>query len=235
MRVVICDDEPIFRQQLADYISRFSKENLIQIDVLKFSNGADLLATKENFDIVFLDYQMPGIDGMETARRLRAKNVLCHIIFVTNYPSFVLESFEVSPFRFLPKPITEEQIVCTLFDYLKKQKDFAPILLCNYNGQRRIPYKDIVYVKGDGKYSIIKTDDEMLDCSKTVAAFFEALPKYCFIRIHKSFVVNMYYIERLDNRKIYLTTGEELPIGRTHYKTFKSLYPELIKKSFVSI
>lgn len=235
MRIAICDDEAIFREELSKDLLRYSKSKLVQIDILEYTNGISLLSSKEPFDIVFLDYQMPGPDGMETARRLRAKNALCCIIFVTNYPAFVLESFEVNPFRFYNKPITTEQVDQTLTAYIKNQKTLAPILVCDHEGQRTIPFREIVYVEGDGKNSRIRTTSDVVNCSKTVATVVDILPKFCFYRTHKSYVINMYYVERIEGRIVYLTNGERAMVGRTHIADFKRQYCEFIKTSFLSI
>ena len=236
MRIAICDDEAVFRKELKQHLCNYGKQNLIQTDILEFSNGADLLSSGDVFDIVFLDYQMPGLDGMETARSLRAGNALCYIIFVTNYPSFVLESFEVSTFRFYQKPISAQQVEATLTAILQKQQMLAPILVCDQeNGLRTIPFRNIVYVEGNGKNSIIRTTADTAHSSKTISTILKLLPKHCFLRIHKSYIVNLYYIETIKGQTIYFTNGEHAIIGRSHITEFKNRYSEFVKTNYLNI
>ena len=105
MQIAICDDEKIFRNNLKEVLIEYKAEKRVQIDIYEFNDGMDLLDTNIIFDVVFIDFQMPGLNGLETARALRQKNCICSIIFITSYPQFVFDSFEVQPFRFLVKPL----------------------------------------------------------------------------------------------------------------------------------
>ena len=86
MLIAICDDESIFRKELRSIIFKYKAMHQLHIDVYEYPSGEALLASRKHFDIVFLDYQMSGMDGMETARTLREKNYLCSIVFVTAFP-----------------------------------------------------------------------------------------------------------------------------------------------------
>lgn len=110
MLVAICDDERPFREELRSILFSYKAERRLNIDVYQYPNGEALLASGKDFDMVFLDYQMPGLDGMAVARELRRKSFTCSIIFVTGYTHFVFDAFEVQPYRFLCKPITTRLI-----------------------------------------------------------------------------------------------------------------------------
>ena len=176
---------------------------------------------------------MPALNGMDIARRMRNKNALCKIVFITNYPDFVFESFEVTPYRFFKKPIFKSEIDSMLIIYIQQQKNLAPIIINDYYGQKTIPSKDIIYVEGDGKYCVIRTITETIHSSKTVAKAMELLPKYCFFRTHKSYLVNMYYIDRVDNNIIMLINGEKIIISRNNLSSFKKAYLEFVKNFYL--
>lgn len=101
MQVAICDDEKSFRDELKSVLIEYKMAKRIQIDIYEFENGDSLLNSNIVFDVLFIDFQMPGFNGLETAKRLRLKNCICSIIFITSFPQFVFDSFEVQPFRFL--------------------------------------------------------------------------------------------------------------------------------------
>ena len=129
MLVAICDDEKTFRDELKSFLVKYKLQNHLCIDICQFSNGEDLLNSTEIFDMVFLDYQMPGLDGMNVARSLRSKNIVCNIVFVTNYPQFVLESFEVQPYRFFVKPLLEDQLISLMNSFIAQQNYFHQLSL----------------------------------------------------------------------------------------------------------
>ena len=101
MRIAICDDEKIFRDQIKKYILEVSSDSSID----EYTCGDDLAGSESNYDIIFLDIEMPGISGIETAEKLRENGSDADIIFLTSHVEFVYEAFKVRAFRFLQKPI----------------------------------------------------------------------------------------------------------------------------------
>lgn len=235
MMIAICDDENVFRENLKSMIYAYKAERRLHIDVYEYSTGEELLATKKAFDMVFLDYQMPGRDGMDVARELRHRNVTCSIVFVTSYPQFVLESFEVQPYNFYVKPILQEQIVALMNTFIKHQKQLAPIIVINDREQIVVSAKDIMYLEGNGKYCIIRTFSDTYNSSKTLAQVHELLPQHCFYRTHKSYVVNLYSIRSFEKGTATLINGEIARIGRTKISEFKQVYKQFVKDYYIKV
>lgn len=235
MQIAICDDESVFRHELREFLVDYSKSRRILIDIYEFNSGLSLTDSERVFDIVFLDYQMPKMDGLEAARFLRSQNAMCKIVFVTNYPDFVFDSFEVSPYRFYKKPIERDLIFSMLDEYIRQQKLLAPIIVNDYDGQRVIPSKNIIYLEGDGKYCNIRTTTETFHSSKTLSGVLELLPQYCFYRIHKSYAINMYYISQINRSEVLLTNGERALMGRNHIADFKQTYKNFIKNYYLKV
>lgn len=235
MLVAICDDEAFFREELRSILVAYKAERRLHIDVYQYPNGEALLADKKVFDIVFLDQQMPGLNGMQVARTLRSRNITCSIVFVTSYPDFVYESFEVQPYRFLRKPIKPEGITGLMNTFIKQQKLLSPITVVNDSEQTVIHAKDILYLEGDGKYCIIRTNSAVYHRSKTLAQVHEQLPQHCFYRTHKSYVVNLYSIDSFDKGSAALTNGELVKIGRNKVAEFKQVYKQFVKDFYVKV
>lgn len=233
MRIAICDDEVLFREELKHFLLSYSKEHRILVEIVSFNNGAELLAHKKAFDVLFLDYAMPGDNGMTIARTLRANNALCSIIFVTSFPGFMQESFEVAPFRFLEKPVSQKNVYDVLDSYIHQQNSLAPILVCGKFGQRSIAFKDIVFIEGDGKHCTIHTASETIPCSKNLSKALSLLPFHCFVRTHKGFAANMYYIDHFKKDELFFSTGDKIYISRTYAASFRSAYASFIKDCFV--
>ena len=125
MKVAICDDELFFRDQLKNGLLKYdpTSEKISSID--EFSDGKDLLKSKTEYDIIFLDYQMNDKNGMEIARALRRKNCTSAIIFATSFPEYAIDAFEVGAFRYLVKPVSYDKLVLAIEDYRKKIKSFT--------------------------------------------------------------------------------------------------------------
>lgn len=233
MLIAICDDEKVFRDELKMSLKKYKTENHLCIDICQFSSGEDLLDSNEIFDMVFLDYQMPGLDGMDVARKLRAKNIICNIVFITNYPQFMLESFEVQPYRFYIKPLLEEQLISLMNTYIAQQKLLSPIIVINDNEQKIINAKDIMYLEGDGKYCVIRTSTDTYHSSKTLAQVHALLPQHCFYRTHKSYVINLYCVDSFSEKCIITTNNEKVSVGRNKIAEFKRIYANFIKNYFL--
>lgn len=230
MKIAICDDDRIFREMLKNSIDKYRQEMRLSIDFVEFSNGQDLLNYVENLDLIFLDYQMDGIDGLETAKILRRKNNICKIIFITNFPEdFIYESFKVEPFRFFKKPASESELVSALNDYIRQQKLLYPIIINTPTEQIKVGTSEIIYLEGDGKYCTIRTTERVFHSSKTLLQIQTSLPKHCFFRVHKSYIVNFYYIDSYSNTCVNLTNGEKAQVSRNAYTKFKKEYKAFIK------
>ena len=235
MVVAICDDELVFREELKSILYSYKTERRLHIDVHMFPNGESLLSSSKAFDMVFLDHQMPGLNGMDVARELRRRNITCSIVFVTNFPGFVFESFEVQPYRFLQKPVDSKQIEGLMNMFIKQQKLLSPIIVVNDSEQKVIRAKDVLYLEGNGKYCIIRTLNETYNSSKTLAQVHALLPQHCFYRSHKSYVVNLYSISSFDKFTATLTNGEIVGIGRNKVAEFKQVYKQFVKDFYLSI
>lgn len=233
MQIAICDDDMFFRTELRKCLVDYKKDRRVQMDIYEFRDGNALLTSDAVFDIVFLDYQMPNLNGMDTARQLRARNSICNIVFVTNFPDFVFESFEVNPYRFYKKPISPNEIESMFDFYIRQQKALSPIIINDFDGQKVIASKNIIYLEGDGKYCLIRTVSETVHSSKTLSGVMQMLPQYCFYRIHKSYVVNLYYIDRIDNNLVYFINGEKAVIGRNNIGDFNRAYRNFVKNYYL--
>ncbi len=140
MIIAICDDEQVFHDELYKMLQDYYIKNRISVNIQHFYDGRQLLNSDINFDVIFMDFQMDDIDGLETSRILRRSNKDVKIIFTTSFPEIVLDSFEVDTFRFLVKPILREKLYRETLDPTK-------FLIVNTNdGMWKIKHSDIIYL-----------------------------------------------------------------------------------------
>lgn len=235
MEIAICDDDKNFRKVIRNILLNYKRKYRFEINIYEYESGNDLLNSQRVFDVVYMDYQMPGLNGLETARQLRLSNHICSIIFVTSYPEFILDSFTVQPFRFMVKPIIEEKVEEAMNAYVTLQRIFYPISIIIDGELKTIASQDITYLEGDGKYCWIYTEKETYHSSKTLIKTHNLLPPYCFFRVHKSFVINMFCIHSIKENVITLNSGERIQVGRANLASFKVAYKEFLKNAFVRI
>lgn len=233
MIAAICDDEHVFRKQLKDFLIFYKRSRRMHLDIIEFSDGQSLLRYDKTFDIALLDYDMPCINGMNVARELRKRKNMSCIIFITNYPEYVFEAFEVDTYRYLVKPIDWKYLEQTLDNYVIEKKMLSPVVINTGGEQFVINSEDIIYLEGDGKYCNVRTNKNIYRSSKTVSAIFELLPHHCFFRIHKSYVVNFYCISIIKENHVILNNGEKAKISRYKLSEFKKAYQAFVK-NFIS-
>lgn len=159
MRAAICDDEKSMQMVLEKMLNEYSRLRSLDISTDKFSNGRDLLRVlnEKEYNIVFMDYQMEDIDGLETSRMIRNKNNDSVIIFVSAYPEVAIDSYEVDTFRFIVKPINKEKLFKALDDYLKSVDHDDLLILKTHDGIWKIKMSEIIYAEAKGKHTIIRT------------------------------------------------------------------------------
>ena len=225
LKIAVCDDEKHFRDELKTAVNTYSNMHRLDAVVDEFICGEDLLKAEVTYDIVFLDYQMAGITGLETARIMRDKNIQSTIFFVTNHPDFVYKSFEVGTFRFFEKPLEVSELHKALDDYFKEQKRDYPVILKADRENVCVQARDIVYLEADNKKCKINlSDGKMLHASQTMASVESLLPKNIFFKPHKSFVVNLGHIRSYDSNTINFKNGRVAHISRKYLAVFKEAY-----------
>ena len=147
MKIAVCDDEMVLFEELYTLLNEYSALKKEPILTTYFKTGNDLLLSTEKFDIIFMDYQMDDMDGLETSKRLRLKNSNVAIIFLTAFPKIVFQSFEVNTFRFLLKPIKKDELFKAVDDYLNSVQTDDFLILNTNDGSWKVRLSEIIYVE----------------------------------------------------------------------------------------
>lgn len=220
MLIAICDDEPLFCEMLKDKIYSYSNKNNLDTCIDIFYDGHMLLNNSRNYDIVFLDYQMPNVNGLEVAKEIRKKNMLSMIVFISSFPEIVYKTFLYDTFRFLIKPLKDEELYEALDSFRRIKGMHYPVLVYSEGEHKSIYTGDIVYIEANGRNSIIRTLKDSLQCTKSINKVYTLLPSNCFFITHRSFIVNFNSIVSFDKNSIKLINGEIAKISRDRYTKF---------------
>ncbi|MBQ6806923.1 MAG: response regulator transcription factor, partial [Lachnospiraceae bacterium] len=223
MRIVICDDEKNIRELIANKVAKQYPD----AEIISFQSGEELLLSDKHIDILFLDIQMSGRNGMETARELRKKDKGVILIFVTAVEEYVFQAFDVGAFNYIVKPIDDEKFKDVLHraveELCSKDKDVreteAGYVMINNGGvHTKVIIEDIVYAEVFNRKVVIhKLNDEIEYYGKM--SDLEAVAGDSFFRPHRAYLVNFKYVEKYDATTIYLEKGTAL-MAKQNYPDF---------------
>ncbi len=224
MRIAICDTDNFASNNLKHRLYKYSNHYKLDFVVDIFSSGEELLANHNNYSVIFVEYNLSGIDGLKTSIILRQRNVHSKIIFTSINTDFILETFRVSPFRFLKKPINETALTKALDDCFSKADNHYLLWINNGINTFCFCTSDVLYLEADNKHCHIHLKDKTILCKKTMARVYELFPKPHFQKINRAFIVNLNIINKYSSENVELINGEKLHITRTYFKTFKQNY-----------
>lgn len=242
MNIAVVDDEAVVCEQICNFIKRQNTG----CHVKAFDTGRALLETDIFYDIVFLDIQMEGMNGIETARVLRErqnkesgnqiKNQETVLIFVTGIREYVFEAFDVSAFHYLLKPI-EEKKFAEVFrraaqEVEKRKKQEKEQLFIKSKGMI-LDQGSILYVESRGKKVAIHTLKETFEIYAAISEVESQLSE-SFYRCHRGYLVNMAYIAEFDHDSITLNDKEQIYLSKKKYKEFAKAYMWYLQNGGVS-
>lgn len=224
MRIAICDSDKNYLKTLKQLLYRYSNTYKMDFIVEEFLNGEQLLQSKNEYCLIFTEYILSGINGLETTKLLRKNNNKTAIIFLSQNTDFIFESFKVSPYRFLTKPLKSEDLFDTLNDFFKSYREEYPLCITDDINTHCLNATDILYLEADNKHCFIHLKNEVIPCKRTMARVSSTLPQKQFKKIHRAFIVNLNFIKKYNNEYVFLNNGEKLHISRNYCKYFKEEY-----------
>ena len=229
LRVGICDDEPLIIEALQRIILEIADKNDWEINISCFESGKELLEVVDTLGAVFLDIDMPELDGIETGKRIGEKNQDCKIIMATGRADKFKEAFRIQAFRFVTKPFDEVEIEEALQAVINTQIGLETIELYEKRNSYQIPQRDISYITAYDGYSEFfvsgRDTDRILrkDCS--LSELEQELSKELFFRVSRQYIINLGKITEYAKGSI-LIQGKKMLISRRRKKEFEQAYLE---------
>lgn len=224
-KIAICDDEEMILEQLSQLIYNIMEKIEQKHEIYTFTEGNALLEKGDAFDLVFLDINMPDMDGIETGKRLQRKNPNCKIVMATGMVERFKETFTFGAFRFVTKPFEEVEIWEAIEAYLHHCIGNQVIEFYKNRTIVKVKQRDIHYVQAYGSYVTIFIKDMVCRKEISLNAIEQILDQRCFYRIHRKCIVNMFQITNYRNGKVHM--GEvELEVSRRNRKEFEKAYME---------
>lgn len=221
MKVAICDDEPIVRNLVKEMCLDYFKLNLLEVNIFMFKNGVEFLKNNMEMDIVFIDVDMPKLNGLSVAEKIRYRGENSFIIFLTGYSEMMQNAFKVKAFRYLLKPVKKYEIFEALEAIQKEVLEDKKIVISYKNVDTIISEQDILSIESLGDHTSIYLYDKYHISTNTLAYWSEILDKTLFFRTHKSYIVGISHVRKIDKKSVFLINNMEVPISVRNMKKFK--------------
>ncbi len=233
MRIAICDDEKRICTILAEKVGKICPD----AEIITYASGKELLKADELPDILLLDIRMPGISGMDVAKVLRDRDWRKILIFITGEEDQVFQSFDFHAFHFLVKPVADEKLKEVLDNARKELERLYDvpgrhdkyIEIQSGTSHIRINLSKLLYAEVYDRKTILHMKNESIEYYGQLSVL-EGLVGKDFYRIHRSYLVNLKYVERYDRTSVTLKGGDNIPISRREYDGFLKAYLEYSRR-----
>ncbi|MBR5421188.1 MAG: response regulator transcription factor [Lachnospiraceae bacterium] len=231
MKIAICDDEEIFLRDLEEKIYSFLSR--LDCEVIPFTNAEDLLASSFSFDLIFLDIEMGGMDGMSAARQIREEDLKTPIVFLTSHIEMAIDGYEVDAFRFLKKPVEDTKLKQTLQDIQLRKASRQGVLIRSGGEEILVVPSEILYLESDNNNVRIITSSGSITTRMKLGEAIETFNRIndTIRKVHRCSAVNLDHVARLREREAVLDEGSVVGISRSCLTEFKNALYEHVKKT----
>lgn len=229
LEIAVIDDDSIILEKISELIDRYMHQEKC---IYQFNSGVTFINSQQlTYDVVFLDIDMPDINGFEIAEKIKFVNPSVIIIFVSNMEHLVFNSFKYSPFRFVRKNNLDDDMKTSIIEYEKKLVENNRTFLIKTNElEINIPIIEIIFFESQGHDLYAKTIKHLFKLKRdknneqSIRTLTEQISNHGFIRVHKSFLVNYKYIYKIKRNKIVLKDNSEIDMNPHNASEIKQTY-----------
>lgn len=230
LKIAICEDDTIQRQSIVNMINSYLNSINKIYELFEFTCGESLLSSINNFDIYFLDIKMNNLSGIDTAKRIRIINEKAIIIFTTGLKDYVFDAFDVNAFHYLIKPINEIKFIKVLDSAIKLLSKKDKFLIAKtISSSYKIYLKDIVYIESDQRKIKVHTTYDIIEYYYKISDLETELLEDNFFRCHKSYIINLKYVQSFDNTFITLKNSEKVYVSKYKLSEFSKTFMYYLK------
>ncbi len=242
LSIFVCDDNRYDREKYRKLILKCAEKINVEVCVKCFLSGEDLLLELCEFknypDILYLDIFMGKINGMQAAQRIRNLNLKTEIVFLTSSAEYMYQAFDVEAVHYLFKNEITEKKFQTVFQRALDRTEYkkSAYFICEFNGaQAHIPLEDIFYFEVMNRIIVVhcRSDYDGIRFYGKMNQLEEQLAEKGFVRIHRSYLVNLPYIMMFNSRKLTLKSGIVLSVGRNYTENIKKTFSRYLSERYV--
>lgn len=232
IQIAVCDDNIDELSHMIQLINQYRSIKHLNCEYAAFQNGFELISALEKgkqFEVYCLDIIMPAFTGIDVAKEIRRFDKTAPILFFTSSAEFALESYSVKAINYVLKPISKEKLFFTFDDVLERIKveDDADVIIVKSNeGIQKIVIQNLVFAEIIGRnvlYHLLS--GKVIECTDSFVSVCDNLLKYDrFIKTHRSYIVNMQYVDTVENHQVTLQTLSSVPIAQGKAREIKQRY-----------
>lgn len=232
LQVAVCDDNIDELSNMVQLLNLYRTSKNFNCDYAVFLNGFDLISVLEKgkrFDIYCLDIIMPGFTGIDVAKEIRSFDKTAPILFFTSSPEYALDSYSVKAINYVLKPISKEKFFFTfdeMLEQIKAEKNEDVIIVKSNEGIQKIIISNLAFAEVIGRNVLYHMcSGKVIECTEAFSSVCDKLLKYgCFIKPHRSYIVNMKYVDIIENHRITLQSLSSVPVAQGKVREIKQQY-----------
>lgn len=230
LKIAVCDDEIELTKIVKEKVIQLRENSTVDL----FTSGEELLSSSLDYEIIFLDIEMPKQDGMQVAKNLWERGYDGQIVFLTSHSEYMQEAFKVKAYRYLFKPINDNQMREVLASAEAELAENRVMITVNKDRVESIRIKDIMYLEAARNKTYLVLKNGELECNRPMKEVFEMIGTSEFVQIHKSYIVSLQYIKKIGQKSLQLDgVVPALPLSRRKRIQVEEKYLEYVKKHAV--
>lgn len=231
MKILLCDDEQQYIDELKIHIEEFMKSRSIGFEIHTFNNPQQVVESDTVYQLAFLDIQMNELDGISLAKILKERNNKIVIFFVTSFNDYQDDAMDLRAFRFFEKPYNVDR----LYSGLEKAMEYIDeshidFFIYTSNEQKKILVDDVIYVERGNRQVTLVTTQGNYTTRETFDEWCEILQNSFFYRVHKSFIVNLHYVTSYKYSEIFIQNNIRIPIASRRQTDFHKFWFAYLRK-----
>lgn len=227
VKAAVCDDQEIYAKRLEGVVNDTCRERGTSVSVSRYTDSGMLLYDVEEgayFDLFLLDIEMPGLDGMKLAAKIRRCLPDALIVFITSHTEYAIKAYELSVFRYIPKSESETCLPLALLDAfaIVERRSQECYLIETPRKLKKLAVDEILYIYKDQKNSVFVLKEERVQVRKSLSQVIKELNRPEFLMVERGYVVNLYHVMKLEDGEVHMRGGDILPVGSSHQKEVRS-------------
>lgn len=225
MRILICDDDRENLDILQAYVQTYMDSHFITCEIMTTTDPTIIYHGQEVFDLAFLDIQMDTVDGIQLGEELRRRNEKVALFFITNYDEYQDAAMDLQAFRFFKKPFDVDRLYSGLdkaMEYIDGA--YVNVFLWSNGEQQRILADDILYITRSNRKTLLVSKQDTYFTRETLDEWCGKLPQRFFYLVHKSYLVNLHYVNRYSYSELTLDDGTRIPVAPSKQVAFRKFW-----------